>query len=65
MGWDPAQCVNLDGYAYAPVIAGSWQQYQLFDGTYIIDDLLDWHEMATVKAENQRRHQEWMKSQNG
>jgi hypothetical protein len=32
-----------------------WQQHQLWDGTYTLDDLLDAHEMMTVKNENERR----------
>lgn len=42
-------------FAYAPVLAGSWQQHQLWDGTYTYDDLLDWHEMQAVKCENEMR----------
>lgn len=45
-------------------MAGVWQQHQVFDGTYTIDDLLDAHEMLIVKAENQRRFQEWQKANN-
>ncbi|WP_391489211.1 MULTISPECIES: DUF6889 family protein [Clostridium] len=32
-----------------------WQQHQLWDGTYNLDDLLDAHEILLVKAENERR----------
>jgi hypothetical protein len=39
----------------APVMCKDWQQCQASDGTYNIDDLLDWHEMAEVKNENKRR----------
>ena len=39
----------------APVMGKDWSQHQTWDGTYSIDDLLDWHEMAEVKAENQSR----------
>lgn len=35
-----------------------WQQHQLWDGTYTIDDLLDAHEVLAVRAENQLRAQE-------
>lgn len=35
-----------------------WQQHQLWDGTYTIDDLLDAHEVLSVRAENQLRAQE-------
>lgn len=46
-------------FAYAPVFTGDWQQHQVWDGTYTFKDLLDWHEMAQVKAENMRRAKEW------
>ena len=42
-------------FAYAPVIAGMWKQYEVWDGTYNIDDLLDAHEILAVKSENERR----------
>lgn len=42
-------------------MAGDWRQHEVFDGTYTIEDLFDWHEMATVKAENQERLREWQK----
>ncbi|HID0769579.1 TPA: DUF6889 family protein [Clostridium botulinum] len=32
-----------------------WQQHQLWDGTYNLDDLLDAHEILLVKAENEHR----------
>lgn len=41
-------------------MAGVWQQHQVFDGTYSLDDLLDWHEMAQVKAENERQYRNYM-----
>jgi hypothetical protein len=47
-------------FAYAPVIAGDWKQHEVWDGTYTFKDLLDWHEIAQVKAENERRYREWM-----
>lgn len=36
-------------------MAGKWQQHQVWDGTYKIDDLLDVHEMLVIQAENQER----------
>ena len=42
-------------------MAGDWKQCEVFDGTYIIDDLWDWHEMNTTKVINQRLYQEWIK----
>lgn len=50
-------------FAYAPVIAGDWQQHQVWDGTYLYDDLLDWHEMNMVKKENERRVYEYQQQQ--
>lgn len=45
-------------------MSGAWRQHQVWDGTYNLEDLLDWHEMARVRAENDRRRQEWEKAQN-
>jgi hypothetical protein len=39
-------------------MAKEWQQYQVWDGTYTLDDLLDWHEMAAARNENSRRAQD-------
>lgn len=53
-------------YAYLPVIAGEWQQHQIWDGTYTFDDLVDWHEMYSVKKENEKRiaeYQQFIKNQ--
>jgi hypothetical protein len=36
-----------------------WQQHQLWDGTYTLDDLLDWHEMSSVREENKFRAKEY------
>jgi hypothetical protein len=44
-------------------MAGSWQQHEVWDGTYTYSDLLDWHEMQRVKNENERRIQEYNKLQ--
>ena len=40
---------NLDEFLFLPVYAGLWQQHELWDGTYNLDDLLDAVEMITVK----------------
>ena len=32
-----------------------WQQHELWDGTYILDDLLDAVEQIRVKRENEAR----------
>lgn len=56
---------TIDTFAYAPVIAGMWQQHEVFDGTYDLDDLLDAHEILFVKAENERRAMEASKRERG
>jgi hypothetical protein len=37
------------------VAAGLWQQHELWDGTYILDDLLDAAELIRVRRENENR----------
>jgi hypothetical protein len=32
-----------------------WKQYEVWDGTYTLDDLLDAHEILAVKRENEDR----------
>ncbi|WP_158408551.1 DUF6889 family protein [Desulfosporosinus fructosivorans] len=39
-------------------MAGMWQQHEVWDGTYTLDDLANAHEMLAVKAENERRANE-------
>ena len=53
---------TIDAFAYAPVIAGMWQQHEVFDGTYDFDDLLDAHEILLVKAINKQRELESLKN---
>ena len=31
----------------------------MWDGTYTFLDLIHWHELSYIKAENQRRYREW------
>ena len=50
-----AECPNLDEFLFLPVSAGMWQQHELWDGTYILDDLLDAVELIRVKRENEAR----------
>jgi hypothetical protein len=40
-----------------------WRQRELWDGTYTLDDLADYHEIMLVSAENQNRIQEAIKNQ--
>ena len=57
-GFIPAKCTNVDEYLFIPVAAGLWKQHELWDGTYVLDDLLDIVEVLQVKAENERRAHE-------
>ena len=38
-----------------PVAAGLWQQHELWNGTYTLDDLLDLVELIRVRRENEAR----------
>ena len=38
-------------------MANRWQQHELWDGTYTLDDLLDVHEIMIVIDENKKRAQ--------
>jgi len=49
----------------APVMAGAWQQHQVWDGTYTFDDLLDWHEMHQVKVINDKAYRAYLKTTGG
>ena len=53
-----ASCVHVDEFAFLPVTAGMWQQHELWDGTYTLDDLLDVVEIIRVKRENENRAME-------
>ena len=55
-----AECPNLDEFLFLPVAAGMWNQHELWDGTYTLDDLLDIVELIRVKHENEYRAMETM-----
>ena len=55
-----AECPNVDEFAFLPVTAGMWRQHELWDGTDILDDLLDAVEVIRVRRENERRALEAM-----
>jgi len=55
LGWEPANYANLDSLLMRPVEAGLWKLRETFDGTYIIDDLLDINEVMDVMLENKYR----------
>lgn len=38
-----------------PVDAGLWRLHETFDGTYVVDDLMDVLELLDVQAENRYR----------
>ena len=40
---------------FIPVDAGLWKQYEIYDGTYTLDDLMDAIELIQVGNENKRR----------
>ena len=54
------EAVNIDEFAFLPVAMGFWQQHELWDGTYTLDDLLDIAEMIRVRNENEARASEVM-----
>ena len=56
-----AECPNVDEFLFLPVSAGMWQQHELWDGTYTLDDLLDIVELIRVKHENEYQAMETMK----
>ena len=46
-------------------MSGDWKQCEMWNGTYTLDDLLQWHEVAEVKSINDRRRQEYEKLMRG
>jgi hypothetical protein len=46
-------------------MAGMWRQHETSDGTYGLEDLLDAHELLDIKAETDRRWNEWHRIQRG
>ena len=48
----------MNEFLFLPVSAGIWEQHQLWDGTYTLDDLLDATELILVRRENERRAME-------
>ena len=53
--------MNVDEVLFLPVAAGFWQQHELWDGTYTLNDLLDILEVLQVRQENEKRSMEAMK----
>ena len=51
----PAECPNVNEFLFLPVSFGMWQQHELWDGTYTLDDLLDAVELIRVRRENEWR----------
>lgn len=58
VNWIVAEPANYDAFLFAPVLAGLWWQRETDDGTYSLADLLDAHEILTVRNENERRARE-------
>ena len=46
-----------------PVEAGLWLLHETFDGTYIIDDLMDVNELLDVRLENSIRAHDYRERQ--
>lgn len=61
MGYIKAPNINM--FLYMPVVEGMWKQHELWDGTYVLDDLLDIHEALWVKARNMQIAYESAKEQ--
>ena len=53
--------MNVDEVLFIPVAAGLWQQHELWDGTYTLNDLLDILEVLQVRQENEHRMAESMR----
>ena len=62
-GYVSVSCPNIDEFLFLPVAAGMWKQHELWDGTYILDDLLDITEMIRVIRENEYRSMEAARSE--
>ena len=59
--FQPVEGVNYDSFLMTPVVDGMWRQHEVWDGTYTLGDLLDAHEIISVRVENQRRADEQAK----
>lgn len=44
-------------------MADKWQQHQLWDNTYTIDDLADIHEILLIEAINKKRADDYARNQ--
>jgi hypothetical protein len=55
----------VNEFLFTPVISGQWKQRELWDGTYTLSDLLDIHEVITVKNENEMRAREVAQQERG
>ena len=44
----PVTAPNIDEFLFLPVFARLWQQHELWDGTYTLDDLLDAVELIQI-----------------
>ena len=49
-------------YCFAPVLKGFWKQHELWDGTYLLTDLLDIHEAMSVQQANEELIHEYYKN---
>jgi hypothetical protein len=56
---------DSEDYVWRPVLAGLCHYESLYDGTVGLVDIARMNDALDVKAENERRHHEYMKRQNG
>jgi hypothetical protein len=61
VGWEPMLYPTLNPMLVRPVEVGLWKLHETYDGTYIIDDLLDVLEILDVRDENRARAVEYEK----
>ena len=45
-----------------PVLEGLWRQHETWDGTYVVDDLVEIHALLDVRDENRRREAAYLES---
>lgn len=46
-------------YCFMPVLNGFWRQYELWDGTYNLYDLIDIHKAVEAKSINESKVQKF------
>lgn len=46
-------------YCFSPVLKGYWKQYELWDGTYTLYDLIDIHKAMEAQNINEHKVQKY------